>query len=258
MLTRCPACGTVFRVTAAQLKARQGQVRCGQCRRSFDALAALLDQELPAAAALDTRPDSLSVADVESPEAEAFGAAESSADKESIEPAAVWPLPEAEAAREERSHTWLWAAASLVALLLLLLQAAIQFRTELSILFPETKPALRQTCKLLGCRLALPAKADFLGIEASDMRPGPNGTILLGATLRNRAPFAQTYPDLELTLTDIGNQPLIRKILTPEEYLPKGTDVAAGFAANGERTLNLALQVGVQGSAGYRIYLFYP
>lgn len=258
MLTRCPACGTAFRVTAAQLKARQGQVRCGQCRQSFDALAALLDQEPPAAATPDTRPDALPAADLDSPVAEAFGAAESGADKESIEPSAVWPLPEAEAAREDRGHAWLWAAAALAALLLLLLQAALQFRTELSILFPETKPALRQACQLLGCKLALPAKADFLGIEASDMRPGPNGTILLGATLRNRAPFAQTYPDLELTLTDIGNQPLIRKILAPDEYLPKGTDIAAGFAANGERTLNLTLQVGVQGSAGYRIYLFYP
>ncbi len=36
-LTRCPGCGTVFRVTAAQLSLRQGQVRCGHCRAVFDA-----------------------------------------------------------------------------------------------------------------------------------------------------------------------------------------------------------------------------
>ncbi|MEO9161125.1 MAG: DUF3426 domain-containing protein [Casimicrobiaceae bacterium] len=35
--TRCPGCGTVFRVTAEQLKLREGQVRCGHCRAVFDA-----------------------------------------------------------------------------------------------------------------------------------------------------------------------------------------------------------------------------
>lgn len=36
-LTRCPGCATVFRVTAAQLALREGQVRCGHCRAVFDA-----------------------------------------------------------------------------------------------------------------------------------------------------------------------------------------------------------------------------
>jgi predicted Zn finger-like uncharacterized protein len=39
--TRCPHCRTVFRVTAAQLQAHGGQVRCGRCLQVFDALAAI-------------------------------------------------------------------------------------------------------------------------------------------------------------------------------------------------------------------------
>jgi predicted Zn finger-like uncharacterized protein len=35
---RCPACHTLFRVTAAQLGARGGRVRCGQCANVFNAL----------------------------------------------------------------------------------------------------------------------------------------------------------------------------------------------------------------------------
>jgi predicted Zn finger-like uncharacterized protein len=35
--TRCPGCGTIFRVTAEQLALREGQVRCGHCRAVFDA-----------------------------------------------------------------------------------------------------------------------------------------------------------------------------------------------------------------------------
>ena len=43
MYTQCPECGTVFRVTAAVLRAAQGQVRCGVCDANFDALRFLSD-----------------------------------------------------------------------------------------------------------------------------------------------------------------------------------------------------------------------
>lgn len=38
ILTRCPACGTTFRVLPEQLEARGGRVRCGHCRHAFHAL----------------------------------------------------------------------------------------------------------------------------------------------------------------------------------------------------------------------------
>jgi predicted Zn finger-like uncharacterized protein len=41
LLTRCAHCLTVFRVTAEQLRARAGQVRCGRCLQVFDGLAGL-------------------------------------------------------------------------------------------------------------------------------------------------------------------------------------------------------------------------
>lgn len=37
LITRCPACGTLFKVVADQLKMSQGWVRCGQCAEVFDA-----------------------------------------------------------------------------------------------------------------------------------------------------------------------------------------------------------------------------
>jgi predicted Zn finger-like uncharacterized protein len=38
LITRCPACGTMFKVVSDQLKVSQGWVRCGQCAEVFDAL----------------------------------------------------------------------------------------------------------------------------------------------------------------------------------------------------------------------------
>lgn len=45
LITRCPACGTMFKVVTDQLKVSQGWVRCGQCAEVFDASMNLLPGE---------------------------------------------------------------------------------------------------------------------------------------------------------------------------------------------------------------------
>ena len=37
LYTRCPYCRTAFRTSAQQLSLRSGQVRCGNCRKIFNA-----------------------------------------------------------------------------------------------------------------------------------------------------------------------------------------------------------------------------
>ena len=50
LATRCPACGTVFRVVSDQLKVSEGWVRCGRCAEVFNAAQRLFDLEQDAAA----------------------------------------------------------------------------------------------------------------------------------------------------------------------------------------------------------------
>ncbi len=47
ILTRCPECGTMFRVRPEQLEARAGRVRCGQCQHAFNALDARIADDAP-------------------------------------------------------------------------------------------------------------------------------------------------------------------------------------------------------------------
>ncbi len=49
MYTQCPDCATVFRVTAEALRAAQGDVRCGVCSTSFNALENLSEQAFKSA-----------------------------------------------------------------------------------------------------------------------------------------------------------------------------------------------------------------
>lgn len=60
MFTQCPDCATVFRVTAEALRAAQGDVRCGVCATSFNALENLSEQAFRAADALSAD-DSMTV-----------------------------------------------------------------------------------------------------------------------------------------------------------------------------------------------------
>ncbi len=59
MYTQCPKCATVFRITAVQLRVAEGEVRCGSCTISFNALLSLSD-DLPELtdAVIDNEPDS--------------------------------------------------------------------------------------------------------------------------------------------------------------------------------------------------------
>ncbi len=155
-------------------------------------------------------------------------------------------------------RTWAWALGSIAAMLVLLMQAAVHYRTEISVLYPAAKPMLSSVCAPLGCEVPLPRKPELVGIEASSLAPETGSKLALSATLKNRAPFVQQYPDMELTLTDTADKALVRRVLAPADYLPAKTDVGAGFAAGGETAINLSLDAGGLPAAGYQLYLFYP
>ena len=136
------------------------------------------------------------------------------------------------------------------------------YRTELSVLFPGTREPLAATCRLLGCTLYLPRKPDLMSIETSDLESDRrhDGVIVLNAVIHNRAPFAQEYPALELTLTDERDQPVLRRVLSPTEYLQNNPAAgpARGIAPSAETTLRLHFHTGGVRAVGYRLYLFYP
>ena len=56
LATRCPTCGTVFRVVQDQLRVSQGWVRCGRCSGAFNALESMV--EVPTVLSPDPRTES--------------------------------------------------------------------------------------------------------------------------------------------------------------------------------------------------------
>jgi predicted Zn finger-like uncharacterized protein len=157
-----------------------------------------------------------------------------------------------------RQASWPWTLGATLVFIALIAQALIAFRVDLAVKYPQTRPLLDLLCEYAACAVELPAEPDMVSIESSDLHPGKKGGLELNATLRNRAPHAQAWPHLELTLTDGADKPIVRKVIAPEQYLPASQSVSDGFAANGDLAVQLMLDAGTLPAAGYRLYLFYP
>jgi predicted Zn finger-like uncharacterized protein len=291
LVTRCPTCATTFRVLPAQLSARGGRVRCGKCSSAFDGVGNLLTDEAVAAlpdepspqlglfeareqsATAATEPDQAVGTPHESAEpgvrepipaivkapvvvvTETAGLAAKSQPEDLVVPAFLAPE------RPRATHLFVWFLLAAVALCAFALQAGMHFRTEIGVLLPQARPYLETACDFLGCEVRLPRRAELLSIESSDLQADGQraGVIVLNALLRNRAPFAQEFPDLELTLTDQGERAVIRKVLKPREYLQeKRAALAQGMGGGAEEAVRLFLDTGGILATGYQLFLFYP
>lgn len=172
------------------------------------------------------------------------------------------PVPEfLVTARPRSRYTLVWSLLSLLCLAALAGQAILYFRSEIVVLLPLTRSYLETACDTVGCEMGLPRRADLMSIESSDLQADSKrkGVIVLNALLRNRAPFAQEYPDLELTLTDQGDRAVIRRVLKPGEYLLQKNAVRTqGIAGGAEEAVRIHLDTGNMQATGYQLFLFYP
>lgn len=161
--------------------------------------------------------------------------------------------------RPERS-TWPWAIAALLLLLVLIAQAAYFFRVDLAACLPSLKPALVSYCRLLKCTVPLPQNTDLMSIESSNLEADPahENQIALNALLRNRAPYSQAFPNLELTLNDMRDNVLARRVFRPADYLPPLESETLGLLPQHEISVRLYLETADIRPTGYRLALLYP
>lgn len=162
--------------------------------------------------------------------------------------------------RRPASGRTVWLLGALALSVLILLQLAYVFRMELARAVPDLRPALEQVCGLLGCTVPYPRNAELISLEGHSFNPedGASGSYRLVLTLLNKAAYPQTWPHVELTITDRFDIAISRRVLKPEEWLPAGQRQQPAFESYAEVTANLALNIGDLPAAGYRLYVFYP
>ena len=138
-------------------------------------------------------------------------------------------------------------------------QVAYHQRDRLASEVPALQPALAALCEALQCRLGPPRRIEAIAIESSAFTRLRPDAFRLQLTLTNQAGIALAVPALELTLTDLQDQPVLRRVLQAADL---GPDAPAAIAPRAEwsSTLTLTVAAGVDPSriVGYRVLAFYP
>ncbi|MCF8169104.1 MAG: DUF3426 domain-containing protein [Rhodoferax sp.] len=152
----------------------------------------------------------------------------------------------------------LLALACLVLSGVLVLQLAVQERDRLAAHVPSTQPWLESVCTLFACEVAALRQIEAIVIDSSSFSKDRPDTYRLNFTLKNTAAVDVAIPSLELTLTDLREESLVRRVFGPEELGIR----QKRFASGTELSASLPIGIRIAGTAdritGYRLLAFYP
>jgi hypothetical protein len=148
-------------------------------------------------------------------------------------------------------------SASVVLALLLTCQFMFFERDRLAAIVPTVRPFLAYACELLGCTVSAPRQIEAIAIESSAFTHVKSGIYNLSLNLRNAAPIDLAAPAIELTLTDMQDQALVRRVLIPGDY-----SVKSSIASHAELAVNVPIEVRANSAlekiSGYKLLAFYP
>lgn len=136
-------------------------------------------------------------------------------------------------------------------------QIAWVWRDTLAARYPAARPALAAFCDRLGCTIAPPRRPQDVLIEGSVLLRRAPDRYSFHLVVRNHADTEVAAPALELTLTDLQDQVLVRRVWTPDAWPQPLERLAPGA----EWPLQLELAFDHPDAArmtGYRAVLFYP
>ena len=160
---------------------------------------------------------------------------------------------------EKSAPLWVFPLLSGLLLVAILLQLVYFTRTSLAANYPSTKPLLQAACKVVHCAVVLPSDITQLTIDDADIQEHREreGVLVFSSVLINHGAVAQTYPMIELTLTNMADEPVLRKILKPAEYLPASSKATEGLAGQQEQPVKTTLGIEEKAITGFRVAIAY-
>lgn len=168
--------------------------------------------------------------------------------------------PASPAARARRRAIALRAVLALLVLAAMLLGVYLA-RGELAGRFPALRPLLETACAPLGCEVPPWRDIDALRIESSQLQKQDEDgdEYQLSVALRNHGAATVALPAIELVLTDLQDQLLLRRVLQPGDYLQPSERALArqGLAANTELPVRVRFRT-PDTAANYRVLIYYP
>lgn len=140
---------------------------------------------------------------------------------------------------------------------LLAAQWAFHQRSWLAARHPELKPLLVRACESLGCSVEPLRRIDAIVIDSATLVRRLGQFHSFDIVLQNTADLPLAAPALELSLTDVGDRVIARRVFLPSEWpqaiteLPPRATVPVSFRLSIASSDDLPM-------AGYRALVFYP
>ncbi len=156
-----------------------------------------------------------------------------------------------------------WVTVGLVfsALLLsaaLLLQVFLHERDRIAARAPEIKPVLFWACELVQCVVSPFRQIESIVIDSASFNKLQGDVYRLNFALKNTAQFALAMPSIELSLTDVQDQALMRRVIRADELGSKSGSLESASDFTASLTLSAITPEGSNPVAGYRVLAFYP
>lgn len=159
--------------------------------------------------------------------------------------------------RRSNRPLWWWALGGILTLGLLL-QGLYRERDFLATVFPGLKPALVSACEILACRVSPLQGIEHLAIDSATFHQVGPETFELRFAVKNNARHVLALPAIELTLTDLADQPVMRRVFTPAELGVASGTVAPADEWSTTAYLRVRKEPNGPRAQGYRLLIFYP
>lgn len=173
-------------------------------------------------------------------------------------PVSFMLAPDVPLGARQNSRPVLWWGLGAMLMLGLLLQGLYRERDQLAALFPALKPALQSVCAVLDCRVSPLQGIENLAIDSATFHQVGLETFELRFVVKNNAHHALALPAIELTLTDLADQPVMRRIFTPAELAVTAGTVASAGEWSATAYLRIRAEATGARAQGYRLLIFYP
>jgi predicted Zn finger-like uncharacterized protein len=232
-ITHCPNCQTAFKVREEHLRAANGWVRCGKCQNVFEAHLYFAHKT------------------------DAVDAAAFSQAGDAIE--GVRPGLFSSDATQKPMHSsvgWFWPFFSVLLAFAILWQALLWNRHWLVAEEPALRKTLETLCLPLACKVEWPQEPNSVLIENSSFSENPGGGFHLQMRFKNIQRYPVATPWLEVTLTDVQDQVVVRRVFSVQDL-----DLQDHIVALRDQRVQFSFEVDAslrERIAGYRALIFYP
>lgn len=233
MKTRCPECDTLFNLTDKQLQQAGGKVQCGHCFYIFAAQAEPEDDEefklVEETSQLDTSDidintfaETINDIPAEEPiiEDKPHQQTEPLFEKNPMIDDLVPPNIRHEASESKRYASAIWSLLAIVMVLTATLQV-IFFNRDVLANKPGLRPYMLSFCELAHCKISELRDLSRLELSSKNVysHPSVDNALMITAVIVNQAEFAQRFPVLQISFTNLVGDVIMARQFKPGEYL---------------------------------------